>query len=302
MTEFHRAYGLCIDSRIALPELDRCSCPEGGPDLTILAGDVPETPCATEGWRVISPFVQVAEGRFWLHVPGVARFTAEYGRLIRVDPCAGVDAGSVRVFLLGSVLGAILFQRGFLLLHGNAIDIDGRTMVCIGVSGSGKSTLAAAFAARGYRLLSDDVVPVDADCAAIPGIPRIKLWQDSAERLDIATASLDRIRPGLAKFNLPVRDSFSETPLPIRWIYILAPDNNTDITLTAISGLDRFQPLLSHTYRRRFMEGMALQPEHLHRCGALAGKVHLARVRRPVTGFDVDGLVDALLADMERAG
>jgi len=30
--------------------------------------------------------------------------------------------------------------------------------------------------------------------------------------------------------------------------------------------------------------------------------VHLARVRWPVTGFDVDGLVDALLADMERAG
>lgn len=302
MTGFHRAYGLSIESRIALPELDRCACPDGGPDLTILPDDVPETPCAEDGWQAISPFVQVAEGRFWLNVPGVARFTAEHGRLVRVDPCAGIDAASVRLFLLGSVLGAVLFQRGFLLLHGNAIDIDGRAMVCLGASGTGKSTLAAAFAARGYRLLSDDVVPVDAECAAVPGIPRIKLWQDSAEQLNIATESLDRVRPALAKFNLPVRGVFRDTPLPIRWVYVLIPDNNTDITLTAISGLNRFQPLLVHTYRRRFMEGMALHPEHLQRCGELAGQVHLARVRRPGTGFDINGLVDALLADMDRVG
>jgi hypothetical protein len=30
--------------------------------------------------------------------------------------------------------------------------------------------------------------------------------------------------------------------------------------------------------------------------------VHLARVRRPKAGFDIDGLVDALLADMAQAG
>lgn len=302
MTEFYRAYGLCIASEPALPELETCTPPDGPADLEIVTGDVPETPDPSEGWRAISPFVQVAEGRFWLHVPGVARFTVDHGRRVQVRPAPGIDAESVRVFLLGSVLGAVLFQRGFLVLHGNAIDIDGRAMVCLGPSGVGKSTLAAAFAARGHRILADDVVPVDAGCAAVPGFPRIKLWQDSADRLEIETGTLDRIRPELEKFNLPVRQTFRDTPLPIRWVYLLTPDNSDTVSLNPISGMQRFQPLLANTYRRRFMEGMALRPEHLQRCGALAGQVHLARVSRPRAGFDIDGLVEALLADMAQAG
>ena len=301
MTEFYRAYGLCIASGPVLPELETCAPPDGPADLEIVTGAVPDNPDPSEGWQAISPFVQVCEGRFWLKVPGVARFTVEHGRRVVVQPEDGIDAESVRVFLLGSVLGAVLFQRGFLVLHGNAIDIDGRAMVCLGPSGAGKSTLAAAFAARGHRILADDVVPVDADCAAVPGFPRIKLWQDSADRLEIGTGDLDRIRPELEKFNLPVRQSFCDTPLPIRWVYLLNPDNADTISLTPVSGMKRFQPLLANTYRRRFMEGMALRPEHLQRCGTLAGQVHLARVNRPRAGFDIDGLVDALLADMAQA-
>lgn len=302
MTHLYTAYGLSIASEFALPELEQIPAPDGTPDLDIRIGGVPDAPDPAQGWRAISPFVQVAEGRFWLTVPGVARFTIEHGTQVHVSPNTGVDEASVRVFLLGSVLGAVLFQRGFLVLHGNAIDIDGRAMACLGHSGAGKSTLAAAFAARGYRVLADDVVPVNADCAAVPGFPRIKLWQDSADRLEIATGALDRIRPELEKFNLPVRDRFCDTPLPIRWVYLLNPANEKGIALTPISGMKRFQPLLAHTYRRRFMEGMALRPEHLQRCGALAGRIHLARVQRPNKGFDIDRLVDALLADMERAG
>jgi hypothetical protein len=179
---------------------------------------------------------------------------------VRVRPQPGIDAASVRVFLLGSVLGAVMFQRGFLVLHGNAIDVGGRAMVCLGPSGAGKSTLAAAMALRGYPVLADDVVPVDADCAAVPGFPRIKLWLDTAERLDIATGGLDRIRPGLEKFNLPLRSAFRDMPLPIRWIYLLHPANADAITVTPVAGQNLFKPLQANTYRRRFMEGMSLHP------------------------------------------
>ena len=123
-----------------------------------------------------------------------------------------------------------------------------------------------------------------------------------AQKLEIATDGLDRIRPQLNKFNLPVRSRFRTRPIPIRWVYLLVPGNEEGIDLTPISGMQRFHPLMAHTYRRRFMEGMALHPEHLRRCGVLAGKVHLARVARPKAGFDIDTLVDSLLSDMDRAG
>jgi hypothetical protein len=185
-----------------------------------------------------------------------------------------------------------------LVLHGNAIRIGDRCMVCVGASGAGKSTLAAGFLRRGYALLADDVIPVDAGCRALPGFPRIKLWQDTADRLRIDTAGLRRIRPDLEKFNYPLASRFAGAPLPIRWVYILGSHPLPEIRVEAIRGLERFVPLRNNTYRVRFLEGMALRREHLQLCGKLAGRIHLTRITRSEHGFDLDALVDRILADV----
>jgi hypothetical protein len=97
-------------------------------------------------------------------------------------------------------------------------------MVYVGYSGAGKSTLAAGFMQRGYAVLADDVVPVDSLCRALPGFPRIKIWQDVADKLAINTADLRRIRPNTEKFNYPLGQLFTDQPLPIRWVYLLGND------------------------------------------------------------------------------
>jgi hypothetical protein len=63
--------------------------------------------------------------------------------------------------------------------------------------------------------------------------------------------------------------------------------------------MERFQPLRNHTYRMRYMEGMALQPQHLQMIGKLAGQIHLARLNRPNHGFDIDQLAELILEDLE---
>lgn len=296
----YRAYGLTIASELVLPEVLAAEPSDGAFDVTITLGRIPSD--GLEGGQQISPFAWVRDDVFWLHVPKVCRFLLTDASHIVVDPEPRIDEASIRVFLLGSVLGALLFQRGHLLLHGNAIEVDGRCMVCLGHSGAGKSTLAAALVGRGHRVLADDVVPVNAEGAAVPGLPRLKLWQDSADRLDVRTDGLTRIRPQLQKYNVPVTDLFCDTPLPIRWIYLLENDNQDSIRIEPVSGMNRFQPLRANTYRRQFMEGLSLRPEHLRQCGELAGRVHMARVARPRQGFDVEGLVDSLLADIRKAG
>mgnify|MGYP000217936792 CR=1 FL=1 len=300
MPRFCKAYGLTIESDIALPELLETPVDGRSADITVSRGHV-EVPDAAEA-RQISPFGWVADNAFWLQVPGVARFRVRDASEITFDPEPGSDEASIRVFLLGSVLGAVLFQRGYLLLHGNAVEVDGACVVCIGPSGAGKSTLAAGFLQRGYRMLADDVVPIDADCAAVPGFPRLKIWQDAAEKMAIDTSAQTRVRPDMNKFNLMTRDNFSEVPLPVRWIYILGSENRDGFDVRPIHGMHRFAPLRENTYRRRLMEGMALQPEHLKRCGELASKVRLARLVRPKAGFDIDGLVDTILADIKAEG
>src|SRR5204863_5490344 len=143
-------------------------------------------------------------------------------------------------FLPGSALGALLYRRGMMVLPGNAIRTSEGCLVCVGPSGSGKSTLAAEFMRRGYPILADDVVPVDDKCRALPGMPRLKLWQDAAARLNVSTEELRPIRPDVPKFNYPLGEAdFSTDPVPVRWIYILATRRDGELGIEPLRGMDR---------------------------------------------------------------
>jgi hypothetical protein len=295
----YTAYGLVFDSELSLPELLQPPATQDVPvDVRIRQGAVREDGLPAGEGTQVGPMLWLGPTAMWLHVPGVARFEVRDGRAIRFEPLPGSDEDSVRVFLLGSALGALLFQRGFLVLHGNAIQVGDQVMVCVGPSGAGKSTLAAGFAQRGYPVLADDVVAVDAQCRAVPGFPRIKLWQDTADQLAVPTDGLSRIRPMLQKFNLPLTQGFATLPVPIRWIYILKGDNHDDIRLRPIRGLERLAPLHRNTYRVRFLDAMALRPDHLQLCARLANQITLTEVTRPKAGFALEALMDRLLDDM----
>ena len=292
----YSCYGLTIASDLALPEL--LPAPPGqAADVRVVLGGVAAG--GPPGAEQLGPYLWAGETGLSLEVPGVARYLVQGGDTVVVDPEPGIDDDSVRVFLLGSALGALLFQRGFLVLHGNAIAVGDGCAVCVGPSGAGKSTLAAAFLRRGHHILADDVVPVDAGCRVLPGFPRIKLWEDAAEKLDIETDGLRRIRPHLHKYNYPIHDRHAGEPLPVRWVYVLGTHQDDETTFAPVAGFERFRPLRQNTYRVRYMDGMALRAQHMSLCGALAGRVHLARVTRPERGFDVDGLVDLILADID---
>ena len=226
----YACYGLTIVSDLALPELlgagadvdARDPADVAGvadADIRIRLGEVSSD--GLPDGEQLGPFLWVTPDRLWLRVPEVARYLVSGGDSIVIAPEGDADEDSLRVFLLGSALGALLFQRGLLVLHGNAIRIDDACMVCVGPSGSGKSTLAAGLMQRGHEILADDVVPVDDECRVLPGFPRLKLWEDAAGRLDIETAGLRRIRPHLEKYNFPIHDRYAGWPLPVRWVYIL---------------------------------------------------------------------------------
>ncbi len=290
----YSAYQLTIASELALPELIQVD--HGAADVTIRLGKV--AAAGLEDGEQLGPFLWAAPNTLWLEVPNVAIFLVCNGNEIIIDPIAGIDEDSIRVFLLGSAFGALLFQRGLLVIHGNAVRIGDECLICVGPSGAGKSTLAAAFMQRGFDVLADDVVPVNDAGLALPGFPRIKLWQDAAEQFAIATADLRRIRPEMNKFNLPVHE-VAQQALPIRWIYILGNDHIKEISFEAITGMAKFLPLQQNTYRAKFLQGMQLKSQHLAMCGKLASQIRLSRLTRPKLGFTADAMVDAILKDIE---
>lgn len=296
----HKAYGLSISSELVLPELPLLSPTEDLDqfDIEIRLGHI-ASPEELGPLRQVGPFVWAGSGILWLYVPEIATFLVCEGREILIEPAAGVDEASIRLFLLGSAIGALLMQRGLLVLHGNAIRVGDQCLVCVGHSGAGKSTLAAGFARRGYPPLADDVVPIDAQGRALPGIPRIKLWRDSAEHLQIDTSLLSAVRPSLEKFSLP-QQTVCDQALPVVGLYVLSTWKEAHLQLDPIRGVRRFEALREHYYRPRFVAGLGLQAQHFSRFANVARQARVSSLTRPSSPFDVDSLVDVLLADMNK--
>ena len=272
------AYCLAIESDIALDELPMH--PGMTPDVTIRTAPV-------------DPAGAPSSDTILLDVRGVARFAITGGSEIRVDPVPGASLDSVRLFLMGSALGALLHQRGLLVLHGNAVRVGDGCLVCVGASGAGKSTLAAALAARGYAPLADDVVAIGADNCALPGLPRIRLWKDAAERLGHDPAALRRIRPGFDKFALPAAPV--REPLPVRWVFALDVEADAGVACTPLSGTERFHALAANVYRPTYLARTLGPSKHLELCAKLARNTEMFRIVRPAGASTLVQMVDTLL-------
>jgi len=250
------SYALCglrVASDLRLPDLLPWTDDERAPDVEIRLGDVPER---LEEPVHAGPLLQVgADGSCRFAVAGVATYLVEAGRRITVQPLMAADAPDVRVFLLGSVFGALCHQRGLLPLHAGCVEIGGRAVAFAGESGVGKSTLTAAFLRRGFPVLADDVTVVDVAAPGgplvLPSFPRIKLWRDAADGLKLPTAGLERIRAQLEKFHVPVEAGFRTEPLPLAAVYHLRSVGDArHAGLEPLRGAAAMGALVDAVYRR----------------------------------------------------
>lgn len=296
MRRCYQFYGFNVCSDIELPEL---GLPKevGSTDVSIHSGTVPSE--GLSGELSDDQFFQANSDHVWLNIPGVARFQISGGRDITYEPAEGADEDSIRLFLLGSGVGALLFQRDFLVLHGNAFEVNGSCVICVGDSGAGKSTLAAEMVRRGHRVVADDVCPIDESGRVFPGMPRIKLWKDTAEKFGIDTQALKRIRPGLEKFNYPLKTGYCDVPLPVSAVYVLNKNTDDEFLMDRITGMEKLEPLKRNTYRHEYLKEMCLEREHFRKCGELANKIQLTNLYRPVNGFHLKELAEFILNDIE---
>ena len=215
-TKNYRAFGLNILSEISLPEIAMNNHPIENPDVIIQIDNLSNL------WSNLAkhPYSFVIKKEFVMfQVPDVAIYLIENGKKISVTPLKNANEDQIRLFILGTCMGALLIQRKTLPLHGSAIEIDGRAYAIVGESGAGKSTLAAALMNLGYKLLSDDVIAVtiseeDHLPYVIPSYPQQKLWQESLEYFGMEHTKLQPIFQRETKFTVPVSQRFYSTPLP----------------------------------------------------------------------------------------
>ena len=289
----YTAYGLRVQSPIALPFVPASSAPHHEPDVTIHVGAVPlalPAPVDKRGhW-------QSAPGAFLLNVDGVARYLVRAGRNILVEPRGGGDR-DVAVFLAGSVLAALLQQRGVVTLHASAIETPAGAVLFLGRSGDGKSSLLAAMVQRGHAMLADDVTGVILDSGgrptALSAFPCARLWADALDELGWQAPTRGRVQKGLEKYLAPV-GRFRATPLAVRAAYMLTPSPGSGIEIEPCTRHTAFERLLKYTYRRRYLSGLGQRPAHFRAVAAMAGQVPAFRVKRPAHPLQINALADEI--------
>lgn len=300
MPDIYHIFGLNVCSAIPLPAQSAMRSEAGiTPDVVIKFG---EAPLELADPRISGVRYQAGPGEFLLRIDDVARYHVRDGRSITIAAQDGAGDDEILLFLMGPAVGALLHQRGLLVLHGGAIAVNGKSVIFSGPTHSGKSTLTAGLHRRGYTFLSDDLCAIAVTSGApavIPGFPRLKLWADVLPRLDTDKIGLQSVRESrkVDKYFLPV-DSNNMEPVPVKSIFALEPSDTDRIEITALKGADKIVPLIAntYTYSLRFLQGQGAGGGHFEQCAAVAAKTTVCRVTRPVNGFFLDELMDTLQA------
>jgi hypothetical protein len=210
----------------------------------------------------------------------------------------GLSPAELRTYLLGSAFGALLIQRGLLVLHGNALERDGRAIVCLGASGAGKSTLACALMQQGWRLLADDLVAITPEGMVLPGIPRIKLWEDAARSFGFSPELWIPVAAGIAKYLMPA-DQLRPAPAAARLaqLYLLQrePWNGISPLKRLAIGNEQMAmaELLNQLYRPSFVAGLGRHGSCFLALARLLRQAPLTTLLLPDT---ISNLVEALTA------
>lgn len=300
VTNHYRAYNLTITSDIPLPELPSVDS-RGRPDVTIAIGTA-----ATELPDPLtrSTFHEANAHELLLRVPGVGRFQVRDGESIVVSPDTGVAGHDVRVYLLGSCFGAVLHQRGALVLHASGIGTATGAILFTGDSGAGKSTLLGEMLNRGFDMIVDDVCAIFPTAirdglVVPPSYPRSRLWSDAAESLGIDTSALPRTRSDMDKYERQVPSQFWDSATPPRRIYVLGGEHDGDVTLTRLPAMAALPVLVANTYRQVLLDGFGIRQRHFDIASRVAQSVPLVHVVRPRGVFSVADIADAILADLD---
>ena len=256
--------------------------------VTVSLGDVPaDLPGADRpGYGL-----QVSGDQVLLTIAGTARFLISDGSTIVVAPEDGASDRNVRLFLLGSALGILCHQRGLLLLHANAIVVEGRAVAFSGQSGAGKSTLAAYFQSAGYDVLCDDVCGISFNADGVPmawpGLPRLKLWGEAAVAFGYERTALDRAIEGKDKYHVPLTVRPAAHAVPFDRLYLLErAAAGQPSSIERLRGSAAMNAVSSNTYRGQYLADMGLGARHFTQCALLLRHAGVFAATRQ-WGYDV---------------
>lgn len=222
-------------------------------------------------------------------------FRIRNGEEIIVNSDIKINSILLRSLLLGQGIGILLHQKGYLVLHGSAVNMDGEAIAFLGGCGEGKSTIAAALNIKGYSFITDDILVVDFDKnnnpILLPGFPRIKLWDDVIDLLTNENEHYPKIHPKFKKYSYKLNKNFCEQKLPLKRAYII--EKNKKNTLSHIISQDAIIELIKNSYLI-FLFNDNEKQQNFIQCGRIVNNITIKRLKRSQSLNSIKELINLL--------
>lgn len=287
-------YGLLIRSNISIPALPPLTDSQTSPlvpDVTITydptIADFDRYDCP----HLIYADLNQKEGTFFDR--RYCLLILKEGREVLIQPSETENLSQIRLYILGTVLTVLLYQRGTLALHGSAMAIGDHVVGVIAPSGTGKSSTAAALYKRGHQLLSDDAVPIvfkEGRFWVYPGYPRLKISEEVAACLDYGETHIIEKHPECGEVSFDARHQFMTTALPLKQIYVLEAGEALDIQPCA--QIDAVFGMMRNSLPTMWLQRHS--PEQFKQCTEFAKALPFYRMIRSQNLDDLPQLAEML--------
>jgi hypothetical protein len=267
--------------------------------------------CDPQGQPNLTIFRLAGGAFFYLRYgDGIAFVLNREGTAVITHRPAAATPEDVAIYLLGPVLGFVLRLRGISCLHASAVAIGRQALAFLGPPGAGKSTLAAAFARKGYPVLTDDIVVLLERGEVFlvpPASPRLCLWPEAVAALFGSPDALPRLTPENSvvpewdKRGLNLTGDeyhYQSQPLPLAAIYVLDQRRDGRPVIEALSGREGMVALMANTYRNELLEKpmMACEFDILSK---VASHVSVRKLIPSVDPASLPGLCDLIVKDFQ---
>jgi hypothetical protein len=322
----YRLYGLIVETHLPLPGIDQVRRSSGRRrtaglesdnarpfDVRLCPGESSRFSNARERLQLPSTAKdwfecrRLTDGTTYMRWAGLFEFlVAPEGRTIEYRRLRHATDESLATYLLGQVLSFSLLSFGYDPLHATAVVIGGKAVAFLGDCGYGKSTLGAAFVARGFPILTDDVLALraqDGGWMAYPGPRRLKLFPSVAHRV-LARASGRRLNPDTSKLvvRLADREALSRA-VPVGTLYALGDPakrrgrHPAPVRIAPLDGPNAFLEVTRSAFNLLRVDRERLE-RHFTITSRLVREVPLKRLTYPRSLGSLGAVCDAVLNDL----
>ena len=260
------------------------------PSATIDYGHLPEqlnAPIKT------TPIWQSTDSQLLYHYPLAGRYLVSHGESILIERDSEAADWNIQNALVRAPLGALLQQRGNLVLHASAVRVGDKGFIFMGRSAAGKSTLSAYMVHRmNCAFLSDEICSItfENNIAMIhSSSPEIRLFNDTKNWLKLTPKTTSQENPP-PKNHIDQTDRAENQPLEIAAIYHLDEpiDMNSPTLITPIQKRLAMDVLQENTYRANFITGEKSVKAYFKGRAALVNTVPIFNFTRPKDFSKID--------------